>query len=41
VETRIEKLDLVIARLDAALASVTPNLPAGARAAIERWRADA
>jgi hypothetical protein len=41
VEFRTHQLGPLVARLDAALLSVAPNLPAGARAAIERWRADA
>ena len=38
---RPDKLDPLLARLDAALVAAAPNLPAPARTAVERWRADA
>src|SRR5436305_1882501 len=38
---RSDKLAAAIERLDAALAGMTPRLGAPARAAAERWRADA
>ena len=41
MEFRTEKLEPVVARLDAALLSLAPGLPAGARGPIGRWRADA
>ena len=41
MELRPEKLDARVARLDALLVAAAPSLSTGARAAVERWRADA
>ena len=38
---RIDKLDPLLAKLDAALVAAAPNFSAAPRAAVERWRADA
>ena len=41
MELRTEKLEPLVGRLDAMLVAAAPGLPAAARAAVERWRADA
>lgn len=41
VELRIEKLESLVARIDATLMPVAPSLSGAARGAVERWRADA
>ena len=41
MDNRLSKLDPLLARLDAMLVAAVPNLSAAARAAVERWRADA
>jgi len=41
LDNRIDKLDPLLARLDAALVSAAPQTGGAARAAAERWRADA
>ena len=38
---RTDKLEPLLGRLDAMLVSAAPGLSAPARAAVERWRADA
>lgn len=40
MESRIDKLDPLLSRLDALLVAAAPSLPAAARSAVERWRAD-
>jgi hypothetical protein len=41
LELRTDKLEPLLGRLDAMLVSAAPGLSASARAAVERWRADA
>lgn len=40
MDSRIDKLDPLLSRLDALLVAAAPSLPAAARTAVERWRAD-